>query len=104
MIVRMAKVEIAGPKELLLETIDLARQLGILHLESDPLAAGTPAPLPPARLPGQVLEQRLFFETLLNDIGELLALLPSPPVRRVYLQPLPVLDIVAAKVAAQLPH
>jgi len=104
MIVRMAKVEIAGPKELLLETIDLARQLSVLHLESDPLAAGLAAPLPPARLPGEVLEKRLFFETLLTDIGELLALLPSPPLRRVYLQPLPVLDIVAAKVAVQLPH
>jgi len=103
MIVRMAKVEIAGPKELLLETIACARRLGVLHLESDPLAAGTALPLKAAQLPDEVLEQRLFFETLQREVEELLILLPPLSERRVYLQPLPVLDIVAAKVAKQLP-
>lgn len=102
MIVRMAKIEIAGPKALMLEAIDTARELGVLHLETDPLAAGTAVPLKAATLSESMLERRLFFETLLTDIDELLTLLPAAPARRVYLQPLPVLDIVAAKVAQHL--
>ena len=36
MIIRMAKIEIAGPKELLLPAIDSARTLGCLQLEPEP--------------------------------------------------------------------
>ena len=100
MIVRMIKVEIAGPKELLFGTIEAARQLGVLHLESDPQSAAGPdgLPLSSLQLPEKTFAQRIFFEDLAERIARLLELLPAIPVRQAYLPPLPVLDIIAAKV------
>ncbi len=104
MIVRMIKVEIAGPKELLFGTIEAARQLGILHLESDPQSAAGPdgLPLSSLQLPEKTFAQRIFFEDLAERIARLLELLPAIPVRQAYLPPLPVLDIIAAKVDSHL--
>ena len=104
MIVRMTKVEIAGPKELLFGTIEAARHLGILHLESDPQSAAGPdgLPLSSLQLPEKVFTERLFFEELAERIARLLELLPAMQVRQAYLHPLPVLDIIAAKAASHL--
>jgi V/A-type H+-transporting ATPase subunit I len=99
MIVRMIKVEIVGPKDLLFATIEAARSLGVLHLESDPQSvAGTDRlPLSSLQLPEKEFEERIFFEELAEAISRLLELLPVVKLRQTYLQPLPVLDIVASK-------
>ena len=104
MIVRMTKVEIAGPKELLFGTIEAARHLGVLHLESDPQSVAGPdgLPLSSLQLPEKAFEERVFFEALTEKIARLLELLPVVPVRQTYLHPLPVLDIIAAKVESHL--
>jgi V/A-type H+-transporting ATPase subunit I len=104
MIVRMTKIEIAGPKELLLETIESARRLGVLHLESDPqsVAGSEKLPLSSLQLPEREMAERLFFEELADSIDALLALLPNVKLRQTYLHPLPVLDIVAAKAQTHL--
>lgn len=104
MIVRMTKVEIAGPKELLFETIEAARQLGVLHLESDPQSAAGPDSLPinSLELPEKTFEERLFYEELADRISRLMELLPTVSIRQTWLQPLPVLDIVAAKAEVHL--
>ena len=104
MIVRMTKVEIAGPKELLFGTIEAARHLGVLHLESDPLSVAGPdgLHLSSLQLPEKAFEERIFFEELAEKITRLLELLPIVPVRQTYLHPLPVLDIIAAKVESHL--
>ena len=106
MIVRMTKVEIAGPKELLFETIEAARRLGVLHLESDPQSAVGPDSLPlnSLLLPEKEIEERIFYEELADTISRLLELLPTVKLRQTYLQPLPVLDIVAAKAQVHLQH
>ena len=106
MIVRMTKVEIAGPKELLFETIEAARRLGVLHLESDPQSAAghDSLPLNSLQLPEKEIEERIFYEELADTIFRLLELLPTVKLRQTYLQPLPVIDIVAAKAPIHLQH
>lgn len=103
MIIRMTKVEIAGPKELLLSVIDTASQLGALQLE--PEIGGLPAEsgsLKTLMLSEKELGERFFYEELKENISELVALLPAVEVREGYIAPLPVLDIVAGKVTEHL--
>lgn len=104
MIVQMIKVEILGPKELLFETIEVARHLGVLHLESDPQSVAGPdrLPLSTLQLPEKSFEQRIFYEELAERISALLEILPTLPTRQSYLHPLPVLDIIAAKAESHL--
>lgn len=104
MIIRMAKIEIAGPKELLLPVIDSARRLGTLQLEPgiDAIAAEAGESLKSLMLSEAELSEHFFYEELKGDISELLALWPRIEVREGYIAPLPVLDIVASKVGEQL--
>ncbi|MBE0500921.1 MAG: ATPase [Desulfuromonadales bacterium] len=104
MIVRMVKVEIVGPKELLFDAIDAARHLGVLHLESDPQSAAGPDQLPISslQLSENGFEERLFFEELADKISTLLKILPPGSLRKSTLQPLPVLDIIATKAEKHL--
>lgn len=104
MIVQMIKVEILGPKELLFETIEVTRRLGVLHLESDPQSVAGPdrLPLSTLQLPEKSFEQRIFYDDLAENISALLEILPALPTRQSYLHPLPVLDIIAAKTESHL--
>ena len=88
MIVRMAKIEIAGPKGLLIDTPDLVRELGICQLEPDPrgfVPPGEEGLVHAATLDEQQLAERLFLEELRCRIDEILAILPTAPVRQIYL-------------------
>lgn len=104
MIIRMTKVEIAGPKDLLLEVIDSARDLGALQLEPeiDELSIEAGEALKNLMLDEEELSRRFFFEQLQVNIGELFDLWPEIESREAYIAPLPVLDIVASKVEEHL--
>jgi len=104
MIIRMAKIEIAGPKELLLPVIDLAGRLGCLQLEPeiDRDSFANAAALKSLMLSEEELGEHFFCQELKEKIAGLLTLWPAVPVREGYISPLPILDIVATKVAAQL--
>jgi V/A-type H+-transporting ATPase subunit I len=97
MIIRMAKVELVGPKDDLLEVLDLLRGRGVF--QPDPLLVKETPPTLAERPKSLVLGEsemrdRAFFEALLSRVGELLELLPMVPLAPVALQPLPVMDVL----------
>lgn len=97
MIIRMAKVELVGPKDDLLAVLDLLRGRGVF--QPDPLLLRE-MPLPSAERPKSLvlgekeMRDRVFFEALLARVAELLALLPEEPQAAAALQPLPVMDVL----------
>lgn len=101
MIIRMAKVDILGPKGRLLPVLEMLRELGVVQLEggaSWPAAAGTG--LHPLHVDSAGLARQLWFTRLRSDIGELCALLPAPPLRVAYLDP----PAALAALEELLPH
>lgn len=97
MIIKMSKVEIVGPKDRLLEVLDLLRGKGIFHPEAD--IKGYVPSVDEARIKGLLLDEgavgeKLYFEKLRIRILELMACLPEMPSRDVYLQPLPIIDVL----------
>lgn len=97
MIVKMSKVEIVGPKDQLLEVLNLLRGKGVFQPEVD--VKGYVPNEDEARISGLLLGEgdigeKLFFEKLRIRIMELLACLPDIPSRTVYLQPLPIIDVL----------
>ncbi len=98
MIVRMSKVEIIGPKALLLEVLTVVQQLGILQIESDLLKRVNAGAAPHVRClvhDEASLAQGLLYEELLHKIDAILAGIPEDSVREVYLPPQVAIDSVA---------
>lgn len=97
MIIRMAKVEIVGPKQALLRTLDLLHNRGIF--QPDPQLFER-TELPPDQhlqalvLDEKELQERSFFQDLYGRITELLDVLPSTGTKPSPLQPLPVMDLL----------
>lgn len=104
MIIRMSKVEIAGPKGLLLETLELLRESRAFQVDAPPALTeqAETGPLRALQPDAESLARRIFFEQLQEEIRELLSLLPQITVREVYLPPLPVLDLLAELVKKHL--
>jgi V/A-type H+-transporting ATPase subunit I len=99
MIIKMAKVEIVGPKHLLLAVLDLLRGKAVFHPEAD--IHGFVPPEDEAKIRELLLDEtavgeKLFFLRLRDRIQELLAALPDLQVRASYLQPLPIVDVIEA--------
>ncbi len=93
----MSKVEIVGPKELLLATLELLRGKGVFHPEADIhgfVAREDELHLKELLLDEATVGEKLFFVSLQQRILELLACLPDLPARTSYLQPLPVVDVL----------
>ena len=88
MIVRMAKIAVMGPKELLLDVLAAIEQLGLLQIdqESKPGQLKELAPaLQSVTLDTGALAQRLQYEELRHKIEALLAYLPPGTSREYYL-------------------
>ena len=99
MIVRMAKVEIVGAKELLQEVLACLRDLGIFQIEPATVGfieEGHEDDIRSFMLDEKSVFERMFLEELRTRIGELLSQLPKLQVRNSYLDPRPVIDTVAA--------
>jgi V/A-type H+-transporting ATPase subunit I len=93
----MSKVEIVGPKEQLLATLDLLREQGVFHPEAD-IRGFVPheneAKIKELLLAESAVGEKLFFVSLQQRINELLTCLPNLPSRTSYLQPLPIVDVL----------
>ena len=90
MIIRMSKIEVLGPRGLLLPVLELIRRTGVLQIDpglKDSMEEGADATLRPQTLDGRALAERLFLEDLKLRINRLLALLPQVKARASYLSP-----------------
>ena len=101
MIVRMAKIEIAGPKALLLDVLALVQELGLFQVEPEPggfVEAGVEAKVRPLVPDEQLVAERMFLENLGSGIAGVLSALPRPAVGTSPLDPRAALEVVAAAV------
>ncbi len=99
MIVRMAKVEIVGAKDLLQEVLASLRSLGVFQIEPATVGfieEGHEDDIRSFMLDEKSVFERMFLEELRTRIGALLSQLPKPQVRNSYLDPRPVIDSVSA--------
>ncbi|MBW2477523.1 MAG: ATPase [Deltaproteobacteria bacterium] len=97
MIIRMAKVEIIGPKDDLMPVLEMLRGRGVF--QPDPqLLKGVKFPAqerPKALiLDEDDMKEREYFQALLRRVKELIGLLPAVDVSASPLQPLPVMDVL----------
>ena len=97
MIIRMAKVEIVGPKQDLLSTLDLLHNRGIF--QPDPQLLERVELAEDDRLQALVLDEidlreRSFFQNLYERVAALLDFLPETIDCISALQPLPVMDLL----------
>ncbi len=96
MIVRMAKVEILGPKEQLMAVLELLRGRGAFQPDPGLMQAAAHGAETLTRglvLSATEIRERLFFENLQTRIRSLLTMLPDLPLAAAALQPLPVVDV-----------
>lgn len=100
MIVRMSRVEIVGPRPLLLETLALVGMTAALQLESG--RSDEPGEVELLCAGPEVLAQRLRLATLRSRIARLVDLLPAAAVRTVWLDPQSALPSVAALIDRHL--
>ncbi|MEK6742634.1 MAG: V-type ATPase 116kDa subunit family protein [Nitrospirota bacterium] len=101
MIVRMSKVEIVGPKDLLQESIVLLRDAGIFQIE--PAAVGFIEKEAQEHIRSFSLDEktgveRLYLEDLRLKIEELFSFLPALPVRESYIDPASIAHTIAGTV------
>ncbi len=107
MIIKMAKVEILGPKPQLMAVLNLLRGKGVFHPEADLrgfVPAADQAKIRELLLDESAVGEKLFFVSLRDRILELLACLPDQPSRTSYLQPLPIVDVLNELVDKHLDH
>ena len=103
MIVRMSKLEIAGPRELLLAVLETIRAAGTFQPEGESRSEVEQRPfhLAPAA-DDQIVTQRLFLENLREQTGEIITLLPALTTRESWIDPLTLLDTIAVTVGRHL--
>lgn len=106
MIVRMSKVEIVGPKESLLETLSVMRELALFHIEPDlkGFVEKGREPSVSVHAPAeQVISERLVLEDLEKKIDELVSYLPQIRVRESYIIPGEIVGALVEAVRKHLP-
>ncbi len=107
MIVRMSKVEIAGPKDLLQEALSRLRDLGLFQIEPTAvgfLEKGDEERLRSFALDEETAVQRVRFEELRSRIEELFSFLPGIPVRESYIDASAVAGTIAGAVGRHIEH
>jgi V/A-type H+-transporting ATPase subunit I len=107
MIVRMSKVEIAGPKDLLQGAVVLLRDAGVFQIE--PAAVGfieaeSERYVRSYELDEKTAVERAFLDDLRIKIDELFSLLPKIAVRQSYVEPETILDAIARVVDRHTTH
>lgn len=105
MIIKMAKIEIVGPKDLLLRALDLLRGKGVFQPEADIrgfVRQEDECQIRELLLDEAAVGEKQYFTSLQDRIRDLLASLPDLPARSSYLQPLPLIDVLAELVDKHL--
>ncbi len=98
MIVRMSKIEIVGPKDLLQEAIVVVRELGIFQIEHEAVGfveKGLQEKIRTFYHDEKTARERLLLQEVLLKIEELISLLPRIEVRNSYIEAHSVIDAVA---------
>ena len=99
MIARMSKLEIAGPKDRLYDVLEVVREEGVFQPEPEsghfvaPRRQGDVHGLIPDE---RMVAERLFMENLRRLTSEIVELLPAVQTRESQLDPVPLLDTIAA--------
>lgn len=107
MIVRMSKVEIVGPKQLLQNVLSLVRTMGLFQIDPSTIGfvgKGEEAELRSFSLDETTLFERIFLEDLRDKIDKLFSYLPKVSVRKSYLDPRPVIGTIAYTVEKHLAY
>jgi V/A-type H+-transporting ATPase subunit I len=105
MIVRMSKLEIAGPRELLLDVLEVIRDQGTFQPEENCGAETDAGEWTPPRVEvaeERAVAERLFLENMRRQSSEIIALLPALETGESRLDPMTVLDTIAAIVTRHL--
>ncbi len=105
MIVRMSKVEIAGPKDSLEGVLSLLQESGILQIEPGAIGfieKGVEKHVKPLVPDKRTFSERLFYDGLKAELEELFSCLPDLAVRRSYIEPQSIIDTVAETVQKHL--
>lgn len=105
MIVRMSKLEIAGPKELLLDVLEIIRELGVFQLETNGAVFDDERRqllLPHGTGDDHAVNERLFLENMRRQTGEIIAFHPAVETRESWLDPLTILDSIAGTITNHL--
>lgn len=106
MIVRISKVELAGPRELLYETVSLLREMGTLQIDPDAvrfIKEKDDVPLESYVSSRDSMTERFFYEDLKGRIDELLSYLPRLPKRRSRIEPRALLESIHETLQQHLP-
>jgi V/A-type H+-transporting ATPase subunit I len=79
MIVRMAKIMVMGPEDLLMDTLALLQEMGIMQIDEEAVVKAAEEDAPPVpRLPNsEAVLRHEYYEKLGRRIDELLALIPD---------------------------
>jgi V/A-type H+-transporting ATPase subunit I len=105
MIVRMSKIEIAGPKGLLQDVLSILQELGIFQIEPTTLGFVEKVEeryIRPFLPDERSLSERLFLEDIKAKIGELFSYLPQASVRKSYIEPRSIIDTIAENLKRHL--
>ena len=101
----MSKVEVAGPREMLLPVLETIQREEVLQIAPDikeRIREDTVQNLKPVALDTQALAERLVLEDLGNKIGRLLTLLPKVETKESCLSPSLAVDSIASLVGKHL--
>jgi len=105
MIIKMSKIEIAGPKGLLQDVLSMLQESGIFQIEPTTLGFVEKVEEKYIRpfLPDErSLSERLFLEDLKAKICEVFSYLPQVSVRKSYIEPRSIIDIITENVKRHL--
>jgi V/A-type H+-transporting ATPase subunit I len=95
MIVRMSKVEIAGMKELLEDTLEVLREEGIFQIETETVGFIDRAEeeyISTFSMDQKALSEKLLLEDMKVHLEELFSLMPEITTRRSYIEPENIID------------
>ncbi len=105
MIVRISKVEIAGPREQLEDVLSLLRDTGMLQIEPDAISfidkrdeAFLDSFLPDK----SIVSERIYFEELRGKIAELFSFLPAIPQKESFIDPEQLVDTIRETIEKHL--
>lgn len=105
MIVGMSKVEITGPRELLLAVLDTLQGSEVLEIDArikERIDEAAISEVRPLALDGKTLAERLFLEDLALKVDRLLERMPEVGARESYLSPGRAVNSIAAVVGKHL--
>jgi V/A-type H+-transporting ATPase subunit I len=98
MIVKMSKVEIAGPRDLLERVLSVLRESGILQIE--PTTAGFIEKIDEGYIESflpdkKILSEHIFLEDMKKKIDELFSFVLKVPLKKSYIDPQTIIDTIS---------